>query len=248
MKKSKSKKIIIIIAVVIGLALVQLLSYKFALIQLSRPEKGDGYKTFKNVGEVIKIETKADSNTNTKSYLNLIYPVLEGNYQFSKDKSTNRYSTYYYNADDEMETFIGNFKIGTAYTYYDQIIKNSDGNIVKSNKKLFDKYDINNNFDIIEYIAKHYDDKVNIFTDSDSIKMRNLMNTYANKHITKGKLRYIEGDLEGFMIIADDGFTVEVNLKHGDELYYLAFMSSESGKYYNEEKVIEFLSSITFKN
>lgn len=242
----KSKKIIIGFIIFIGLVFIQLLSYKFALVQFNKPTSGEGSKTINNVGKTIKINKK-DNISNKKSYLGMNYPQLDGKFEFDKGKSTTRYSSYYLYDETEMKNFLANVKIGTAYNYYDDLAINSEGNFSKANKKLLDKYNINNNFDLIDYARKHYNDKVNIFTDSNEIKMHSLINNYINK-MPNGEIRDIEGDYEGFIIIFDNELTIDVNLKHGDDIYYLSFINSESGKFYNLEKVTEFISSITFND
>lgn len=241
----KSKKILIGILILIGIVLIELLSYKFALVQYNKPESGKGYKTFENIGD--KIEVKNINNTNNvKTYLDIIYPAFSDNFQFAKDKSNNKNSSYYlYDANDSY-TLLAGYTVGTATNYYDALVTDSAGKIVNKNKKLLDTYNISDNFDVVDYLVNHYKDKVNIFSSKNNINIHYLMNSYANS-LKEGKIRYIEGDLEGFMIISNDGASLEVNLVRNDELYYFSFVNGSNNNYFTEESVIGFLNSISFK-
>lgn len=241
MKKNRKKTILIISIVVLSIVLIEILSYKFALVQYNKPESGKGYKTFKNIGEVVKITT-IDNDT-TKSYLDITYPKLDDRFAFDSNKSSNQYSSYYLYESDDSYTLLASYTVGLANNYYENLLKDSSGEVSNKNKKILEKYGIENNFDVVDYIVNHYNDKVSIFSNSDSIKIHYLMNSYANS-IKEGSIRYIEGDLEGFIIMSKDKTTYEVSIKKNDKLYYLSFVNGTDEDYFTEESVIKFLNSI----
>lgn len=241
----KSKKILTGILILIGIVLIELLSYKFALVQYNKPESGKGYKTFQNIGDVIEVKSINNTN-NVKTYLDIVYPAFNDNFEFAKDKSNNKNSSYYLYDSKDSYTLLASYTVGNATNYYDALVTDSSGKIVTKNKKLLDTYKINNNFDVVDYIVDHYKDKVSIFSSKNNINIHYLMNSYAN-NLKEGKLRYIQGDLEGFMIISNDELSFEVNLVRNDELYYFSFVNGSNAKYFTEESIIGFLNSVSFK-
>lgn len=241
----KSKKILIGILILIGIVLIELLSYKFALVQYNKPESGKGYKTFQNIGDAIEVKSINNTN-NVKTYLDIIYPAFNDNFEFAKDKSDDKNSSYYLYESNDSYTLLASYKVGNATNYYDELVTDSSGTIVNKNKKLLDIYNINDNFDVVNYLVNHYKDKVNIFSSKNDINIHYLMNSYANS-LKEGKIRYIEGDLEGFMIISNDGVSLEVNLVRNNELYYFSFVNGSNTTYFTEESIINFLNSINFK-
>lgn len=241
----KSKKILIGISILIGIVLIELLSYKFALVQYNKPESGKGYKTFENIGDVIKVKSN-NNTTNEKTYLGISYSAFNDNFQFAKDKSNNKNSSYNLYDSKDSFTLLAGYTVGNATNYYDALVTDSSGNIVNKNKKLLDTYNINDNFDIVDYLVNHYKDKVNIFSSKSDINIHYLMNSYANG-LNEGKIRYIEGDLEGFMITSNAGTNFEVNLVNNEELYHFSFVNGNNATYFTEESVINFLNSISFK-
>lgn len=241
MKKNRKKTILIISVVVLGIVLIEILSYKFALVQYNKPESGKGYKTFKNIGEVVKITTT--HNDNTKSYLDITYPKLDDRFAFDNNKSSNQYSSYYLYESDDSYTLLASYTVGLANNYYENLLKDASGNVSDKNKKLLEKYDIENNFDVVNYLVEHYGDDVSIFSKSDSIKIHYLMNSYANS-IKEGSIRYIEGDLEGFIIMSKDKTTYEATIKKNDRSYYFSFVNGTDEDYFTEESVIKFLNSV----
>lgn len=241
----KYKKILIIAGFGIGFILLQLLSFKIALIQINKPESGDNYKTLETVLDDVVITT---TNTgDTKNYVDIIYPNSFSEFKFSKDRSTNKYSTYNLYSEEDKYSALASFTVGLAYNYYDELITDSDKTIDQEKKNLLEKYDITNNFDVIDYLVKHYNDKVNLLSSSDEIKLRSIMNGYANNGIVEGNLRYIKGDLEGFMFTSENENVIQVNLKHDDKVYYFSFTNHKDSEYFNLDKVLEFLSHVSFK-
>ena len=73
------------------------------------------------------------------------------------------------------------------------------------------------------------------------------MNTYANKKIEEGEIRYLKGDLEGFIIINKTNTIFQVNIKNNDNYYYFDFFNSTDNEYFTLDKVISIISTIKFK-
>ena len=231
----KSKTLVVSIILII-FTVIQFLSYRLAFLQVNQPNSGENYKTLFNIGE--KVEVKRELTNNIKKYVNVRYPNFEDDFEFSKAGSTSTYHTYNTYSESNQYTVIASFKVGLATTYYENLIEEYE------NKRLLESNQIENNFDVIEYLQEHYNDKVNIFSSNSDISMRKLMNEYANTIMTKGTLRYIEGDLNGFMIISEDKSKIEVNLKEEDKYYYFEFNSNNNSKYFTEEYVINFLNYV----
>lgn len=239
----KGKKILVIFALIVFVVLIEILSYKVALLQYNKPISGTNYKTLEKVKD--KIEIVNVENTNLKSYLDISYPMFNDNFEFMKEKSTDEYNSYYLYTDDESYTLLASYQVGFASNYLDELEK-TEGIKVKEVKRLLEKYEINNNFDVLEYLRKNYDNKVNLLSKKDDIMMRYLMNSFANNKLVKGSIRYITGDLEGFMIISEDKSLYEVNLKKDNMMYYFSFANGSNDSYFNEDYIINFLNSVSF--
>lgn len=232
-------KTLIIATVLIAFMAIQFISYRLAFLQVNQPESGENYKTLFNIGE--KVVVKTELSTDVKKYVNVRYPNFEDNFEFNKSASTSTYHTYNTYSESNQYTVVASFKVGLATTYYDKLSEEYN------NKILLTEHNIENNFDVIDYLQKHYKDEVNIFSSDSAIKMRKLMNDYANSTMTKGTIRNIEGDLTGFMIVADDESKIEVNLKSDDKYYYFEFNSNNNSKYFTEEYVISFLNYVVIE-
>lgn len=238
----KSKKILIIFIAIIMIVLIELLSYRFALLQYNKPINGENYKTLEKLDEIIEIENS--NNDNLKTYLDISYPNFKENFEFAKDKSSNRYSSYYLYKDDDTYTLLASYKVGFATTYIEDIYT-IDGIKQKDIKRLLEKYEIENNFDVINYLVDHYDDKVNIFSSKDDIMIKYLMNSYANTKLLSGSFKSISGDLDGFMIISSDNSTIEVSLKKEQKEYFFSFTNGTDSEFFTEEYITNFLKSVT---
>lgn len=232
-------KTLIIATILIAFMIIQFISYRLAFLQVNQPEKGENYKTLFNIGE--KIIVKRELSADVKKYVNVRYLNFEDKFEFNKAASTSNYHTYNTYSETNQYTVVASFKVGLATTYYDKLSEEYQ------NKVLLKEHGIENNFDVVDYLQKHYKDEVNIFSSNNDITMRKLMNDYANNDMTKGTIRSIEGDLTGFMIVADDESKIEVNLKDEDKYYYFEFNSNNNSKYFTEDYVINFLNYVVIE-
>ena len=238
----ENKFVLNAIVIVAAFILIQLFGYKIALLLLNSPDEGNGYKTLFNIKDEIKIESKDASNP--KTYLDMEYEELEG-FTYGESQSTKLNNSYYLYKDD-TQTVLAGYKVGSGYNYYDDIIKSSI-NDKETNVKLLEKVNVYNNFEVIKYLQKHYKDKVSIFSNTNDVKLHNLMNTYANKKIEEGEIRYLKGNLEGFIIINKTNTIFQVNIKNNDKYYYFDFFNSTDNEYFTLDKVISIISTIKFK-
>lgn len=79
-------------------------------------------------------------------------------------------------------------------------------------KKILEKYNLNNDYDIFKYTLEHYDDEVNISSSNNEIKMNYLIKSFINLVILISKISLIKGDLQGYMYTINDDLIYEVHL------------------------------------
>lgn len=244
-KKKDIKKIVTtVILVLVAFVLVNMIAYKTALLLLNRPLSGDNYKTLKTKEEDIIILKK--NTNNLKKYLNLNYPTLEDGFEFSKDRSSEIYNTYYLYASDGL-TLNATFRVGIASDYIETISKLDNTIGYDYNKKLLEDNNIINNFDVIDYLNKEYNVKTNFFAKKEDIRLKYVMDTFANTKLTKGKFYNITGDITGYMIVSEDNSKYEVNIKDGYNYYAIEF-GNASLEYYTYDYVVDFISKIFINN
>lgn len=110
--------------------------------------------------------------------------------------------------------------------------------------KVTEKYNVDNTLDLIKYYEKHYEDKLNIFTSSDEIKMKYLSGMYSSLLPSYSKFFYLEKDLKGYMTESVGGRAhYQALLYFYDDVYSISFFNN-NGDYFNYEKVLEILNSI----
>ncbi len=186
-------------------------------------------------------------------YKDFTYKKIEGNLYLDETLSNVEgpeiYSSYYINKNDNG--FSAMFKLGvSSYSLYD--IFSSDDIFVYglklknlNRKKLLDKNKIFNDYDIIQYILDHNNDKVNIFSSANKIKMNYFMKTFGGTVIPTSKIHLLEGEYKGFIYVINDGNYYEVNLLHNNKNYIFSFANKDED-YFDLGFVVEFISNINF--
>lgn len=231
-------KTLVIAGFLLAFIIIQFFGYRIAFLFVNKPVEGNNYETLFNIGK--DIEVKRELTSDIKRYVDLKYPNFEDEFIFNSTGSNSTYQTYNTYSESNQYSVIASYKVGIATNYYDTLSKEY------KNKLLLQEYDIVNNFDVIDYLKDNYKKKVNIFSSNSSIKMHKLMNEYANTVLTKGVIREITGDLNGFMIISDDKNKFEINLKEGEKYYYFEFNNNNT-EYFTEEYVIDFLKYVSIE-
>ncbi|MDD2180901.1 MAG: hypothetical protein PHW32_00870 [Bacilli bacterium] len=207
-------------------------------------------------GEVLKIIRNVDPDQSTMiKFIDVYYKDLEGNLILDKDESKEEgpevYNTYYIEKEDE-KNYLATFKVGKSdFNLYD--IFSSDeifvyGFQLKSlnRKKLLDKYNLNNDNDIVRYVIDHRDDEVSIFSGTDEIKMNYFMKTFAGTVIPSSILHPIEGDYKGYIYVSNTNLYYEVHLFNDSKHYVFSFINNKGQDYFNLEDVKEFIKNVQF--
>ena len=110
---------------------------------------------------------------------------------------------------------------------------------------VLDKYEINNTIDIMKYHQNHYDDELNIFTSINKIQMNYIARQYCEVVLPSyNKLYYLENDLEGYMTESMDSDHYQAVFNFDDRTYSISFFN-QNGLYFDYDKVIEIISSIS---
>lgn len=115
--------------------------------------------------------------------------------------------------------------------------------------KLFEKYNIKSTIDLFKYYEEHSNDKQNIFTSSDRIKINYISKKYIETTIGSYKtFYYLENNINGYLV--DTSYTSSnyyAAIRFGNNnrslKYKISFMNN-SNQYFNKEIVEEILGSI----
>lgn len=250
---------------IIGLACVLILiiayiGYKGYLLSKYKVSINDELKEqLENSNQTITITTNSNFNENEMmEFKNLIYKKLEGNFVFNEDKSSNDslnpYNSYYL-SDIDNEDFTVFFRVGTTYSVY-EILTSSDSDITTfgfsfkgtNKKQILEKYSLENDFDIYKYIVNHYNDKMNILSNRNEIKLNYLIKMYASVAIPASKISLIDGDLKGYMYTIKDGLMYEVHIIRDGSNYVFGFFNGKGNNYFNLSDIKDFLNNVHFKD
>lgn len=110
--------------------------------------------------------------------------------------------------------------------------------------KILEKYSIDDSVGLIKYYEKHYNDKLNVFSDSNLIKMNYIAKTYSENVLPSySKFYYLENDLHGYLIESVSKNHYQAIFTFNDDTYSISFFN-KNADYFDYEKVIEVLSSI----
>lgn len=251
MKKKK------IIAIVCLLVLVGgYFTYKGFLLFNYRIELDEEkIESLKASGDIINVKTN-DYLEDDKilEFEGITYKNFDDNFLLKEDENYNPsiypYYSYYF-LEDNSDKYIALFKVGRIFSAY-EVMTSSDvttfafGFKGTNKKELLNKYNLNNDFDIYKYIIDHYDDKVNIFSSKDKIRLNYLVKSYINVAIPTSKISVIDGDLKGFMYNVKD-MVYEVHLMDDESGYGFSFWNTNDNSYFNQDNVIDFISNVHLK-
>ena len=206
--KIKKKRIKRIIFVIITLIIIYLL-YKFFIlyyfvIRLSNDYQKNIFPYNHNISELKIINNKMD-NTSINNDISIYIP---NKYELITDTKKSNFvkegcSVYINNLNDK------NFDaaIIICNNDFDNIINLDHYGINNSIIPFFDSYSIlkknkiNDIVDILQYYEKHYNDKMNIFTNNNKIKMYYIAKQYVEQAMPSyNTFYYLKGNLRGFLI------------------------------------------------
>lgn len=250
----KKKTIILIVCLVVLVA--GYLGYKGFLLFNYRieldEEKIESLKTSGDILSVINNDYLEDEEI--LEFEGITYKNFEDNFVLKENENYNPsiYPYYsYYLLEDNSDKYIALFKVGRIFSAY-KVMTSSDvttfGFSFKgtNKKELLNKYNLNNDFEIYKYIVDHYDDKVNIFSSKDKIRLNYLIKSYINVAIPTSKISIIDGDLKGFIYNIKD-MVYEVHLMDEESSYGFSFWNTNDNLYFNQDNVMKFISNVHLK-
>lgn len=254
------KRKLIIGLVCVLVLIVAYIGYKEYLLYKYKVSINDELKEqLENSNQIITITTNSNfNNDDMMEFKNLVYKKPEGDFIYNEDKSSNEssnpYNSYYLDGVD-TENLTALFRVGITYNVYEMLTL-SDSDITTfgfsfkgtNKKRILEKYSLENDFDIYKYIVNHYNDKMNILSSKNKIKLNYLIKMYANVAIPVSKISLIDGDLKGYMYTIKDGLIYEVHIIHDGTNYAFGFFNGKSNNYFNLGDVENFLSNVHFKD
>lgn len=108
-------------------------------------------------------------------------------------------------------------------------------------KKVFDKNNIKNDIDLVNYFVKHYKDKTTFFNTISKQKEVYFMNTIANIIVPSlNNINLIDGDYEGFVFNANS--VKEISIIKDNKKYYFTFIGD-----YEEEFIQDFMNTVVIE-
>lgn len=121
---------------------------------------------------------------------------------------------------------------------------------------VLEKYNIHDTMDLIHYYEKHYDDKYNVFTPSDKIKMHYIAKTYTQMSVpVYDDFYYLTGDLYGRLTEYENKKLPTKWSSVYSATFYIRYdqystsstsitFHNNNENYFNHENVVEILESI----
>ena len=169
---------------------------------------------------------------------------VESNYKVKYDKEGTVIDFY---ALSSTEQFINIFSEESLDMAFDstngELVKTSD-----STRKYFNKHDIKNDIDLLNYIKENYYFNSNILTLTKNIKINYLLNAFTDTRLLSFyNIVLINGDLDGYMINLDTGgvSTIkEIHLIKDDKQYTILLGGNDVT---SNDFINKLLSSITFE-
>ncbi len=159
------------------------------------------------------------------------------------------YKTYNVNGDNGTMAL---FKVGkTDYTLYD-IFSSNDIYVYGlklenlDRPKLLKKYNINDSFDVINYITNHHLKKPTIFSSSNNIKMNYFMKTFTYATVPESQIHLIDGAHKGYIYILNNSSHYEIHLLYKDSDYVFSFINNNDNQYFKIDDIKEFISNIKY--
>lgn len=162
-------------------------------------------------------------------------------------------SIWYVLKDNETNKQIAAIGFGRGTSMFEQY--NNDAYIfgdervseTKNMSKVFEKYNIKNDIDLLKFIEKTKNDKNSIFDSIQDMKdfySIHLLNVVGYSNIEELKL--IDGNYEGYMIKhnMDSGYIKEYNILKDGKRYCLTFIGLE---YFTEEKIQDLLNTLVIE-
>ena len=234
-KKNLVKSIGIIIAIIIVCA-IWVVYKAFLLNTFNTYIPTEEFGNTLNAIEEQSIKT--DKNIANAKFYNLNFKIQEN----LTEKDQSDWSKTYLNENGTIVLWILKDNL-----YEKSAAISEDDNTKKfgfNYEKLVKKYDINNEYDFLEYIKNNVDKKPNIFWSKSHIQMNYIANNWIStvfiSNSTADKITKLKGDITG--VKGDGNSMIQIHLINDDETYFIRLNKS----IYPTEKISELLSSLYF--
>ena len=233
----KKKTIIVCIIIVVIYLIFKTVSYFLFVDALSYENEGIKYGNTYTINTIL---------LNEEDYLTYNSIKIRNDFDdYTKQEETNlRYIKRDENDKVEKAIFIGEDET------YVELFKNNDSDIFSAvnifNKnyinKVFEKNNINDDIDLMDYLINHYNDKTSFFSLYSKQKETYLFNMLAN--ITMPSLEsisLIEGDYEGYVLNVKNNIK-EFSILKNDNRIYVTFIGD-----YDEEYIHELMNTVVIE-
>lgn len=240
------KNIIISLACLLSLLLIYF-GYKTFLLMHYSVDISNIEKVLDKSTQQIKIVHKEQPTDKISKFSIISYRDFGNDFILEKSKMTNdnMYTyKYYVSKNDTLENYKNSIEMNILDTsLYKLLIDNKPIRGINK-ERLLNKYNIDNDNDIIEYIKNN---NINIFSSSDKIKMNYLMKTFAGENINASNIYLIDGSVKGYIYNINDIYDVYLyyqSYQSEYELMKISFKNMNDDKYFNLDYIKEFLSYI----
>jgi len=258
----KKKYIILIVVILLLLLIVGFLGYKIYYANyydLSHIENFEKYKENFVIND--EIFTLTTTNLQEKEYFKYknmkmknIFEEYESKFDSDEFEFPHDYdSIWYVLKDKDLDKQIAAVGLAIGPTILDGYkVENyvfGDSRVEKTENmsKVFDKYNITNDIELLKYIEKTKNDKNSIFESVEDMKnfySIHLLNVIAYSNVKD--ITLIDGDYEGYIIKYNMGGVtmVECNIIKDGKRYGITFNNST---YYTDEKIRELLNTLVIE-
>jgi hypothetical protein len=228
----------------IGVILLLILiwgGYKTFLLYMDSIADIDGMENLANISEIAITTNKNGQNTQVENMHLYIPEDFEESYIFtSNDENTKSYAILGEGKENYTSViFVGFTKDAIKYTMENNLSFLNDIDY----QKLMEKYNANNEIDLIKYYEKNIDNKRNIFWSKSHLEYDYFVKQYIGISMTIMKnSAYLTNDLNGF-VTYNSGYYF-IKLVNEDDIYYLTLWSRDNSFTYDD--VIKILETISF--
>ena len=261
--KKRNKKIIRCIIVIVIIAILYILYKLFIIYYYDKRNVSESYNDRfpynKNIQE-IEIVNNNKANKVFEKEINIFIP---DDFELTTDKAKTIL------VEDDCDLYVKNLTDKNTYDasikicnrFGDDIfnlehfeIRNSLFPYLNVNK-LLKEYNINNTIDLLKYYEKTYDEKYNIFTSSNKIKMHYIAKEYSLSSVPPyDNFYYLNGNLKGYLTEWNNNNKLYYNIvfytnqdKYNQNAYNIQLYNYNEG-YFNHENILEIVNSIYKKN
>lgn len=224
------KLVIQIVCFIVFLIIVYLLFRMFLIYVLYQP-KGASVFTFKDDNIFLK-----SSNTCNNVMQDFTMCIPEG---FSLKEDFGKGDTVTYTDHSGNLSIIASVDKTSIKKYI------KENNVGVDVNQFLDKYQFENNTDVLKFLAENQDKKFNLLSNLSDVKEYKVIWEYAQNTFPMGEVYFIEGDYFGFLIIKGNNY--RFYLDYDGKVYKVSFSNSSlANPIFTKDNVLEYVKSIQF--